>query len=321
MPKVFATSHLAPRDRFGAWRDLMCQSFVRADGSTDDPEAFDARISASSLGVVTLFNMAAPIQHWERSATHVRLTPSDDYLLTLLIHGRGTLRQANREVHQSPGVMVLYDTGLPYTYDLRGETLAVKVPRQAVLSRVSESVPLAEALSSETPMGAFAASLLRQAAGLDLSTSSAPAALVGASLLDIMAALLDWRATEKGRDETGCLRSLLERAQCDARRQLGNVRLSPESLANRHGVSTRTLARAFAAVGTSPMRWVWQERLNLARDLLQDLPKRKITDLAYECGFSDLAHFSRSFKSRFGISPAQLMRGRQGSPAGDSSPS
>lgn len=320
MSIAFATSSLAPRDRFGVWRDLMCQNFVKADGFADDPDAFDARIAVHPLGNVTLFNMAAPIQHWDRSPRHIRLAPSEDYLLTLLVAGRGTLRQADREVDQFPGDMVLYDTGLPYTYDLRGETLAVKMPRRAVLARVTSPVAVAEALSSTTPVGTLAASVLRQAANLEFAGSQSSAALVGASLLDILAALLDWGVAQKMPADAELLPSLLERVQRDLRRNLGNANLSLESIAKRHCVSTRTLARAFAVAGSSPMRWVWQERLDLALRLLQVRPSRRVTDVAYECGFSDLAHFSRTFKARFGVSPLKITRSHRESSAQDKAP-
>ncbi len=34
-------------------------------------------------------------------------------------------------------------------------------------------------------------------------------------------------------------------------------------------------------------------------------PSKNITEIAYRWGFNDSAHFSRSFKNRYGISPKQ----------------
>jgi len=31
-----------------------------------------------------------------------------------------------------------------------------------------------------------------------------------------------------------------------------------------------------------------------------------ISQVVFECGFEDLSHFSRAFKSRFGVSPTQF---------------
>jgi len=41
-----------------------------------------------------------------------------------------------------------------------------------------------------------------------------------------------------------------------------------------------------------------------ARALLSDPSRRcSITDIAYDCGFNDLSHFSRDFAATFGESP------------------
>lgn len=48
-----------------------------------------------------------------------------------------------------------------------------------------------------------------------------------------------------------------------------------------------------------------------ARRLLQSAAaeRRKIADIAVACGFSDLSHFNRMFKARFGCTPSEA-RGR-----------
>jgi AraC-like DNA-binding protein len=53
------------------------------------------------------------------------------------------------------------------------------------------------------------------------------------------------------------------------------------------------------------MRYVWNRRLDRCRD---DLKKpcasaQRVADIAFRWGFSDLSHFSRAFKARFGMSP------------------
>ena len=307
MSTSFCTSELTASNRFGYWRDLMCRNFVRADGIADDPDAFDARFTVCPLGDATLFNMDAPTQHWDRSAGHIRKAPSDDYLLTLLVNGHGVLRQSGREVQQTPGVMLLYDTGLPYTYDLRGETVAVKMSRHSLASRVSTAIRPAEALSSDTRLGALTARMLRDAVNLDIEPLGSPALLVGSSLLDIVAAMLD--ASAQAHEPTDADASsvvLLERLHRYTQAHLGDMSLGVDRLARTHGVSTRTVNRLFAFEGTTPMRWIWQARLQLARTLLDGNPVRRVTDVAFECGFRDAAHFSRSFKARFGMSPASF---------------
>ncbi|MGQ0698827.1 MAG: helix-turn-helix domain-containing protein [Panacagrimonas sp.] len=292
----------------------MCRNFVSAHGSTPDRDAFDARFTVCSLGEATVFGMTAPLQSWDRSPTHIRRAPNDDFLVTLMMSGDGRLRQDGREVIQRPGTMLLYDTSLPYSYELSGETLAVKMPRQALLSRVSEPVRPAEPLSSTSNVGVLAAGLIRQAANLDLPAARSPAVLIGSSLLDIVAALLDSASGEPGTRSGSERASLLERVRRYAIRNLGDPDLSVNSMARFHCVSARTLVRAFAASGTTPMRWVWQERLEASRRALQTGPEKRVTDVAFDHGFSGLSHFSRAFKTAFGESPRQITNRERGAP-------
>ena len=310
MSTVFCTSELAASNRFGFWRDLMCRNFVSADGVASDPDDFEARFTVCPLGDATLFTMAAPSQYWDRSAHHIRSSPSDDYLLTLLISGQGVLRQAGREVRQTPGVMLLYDTSLPYSYDLRGETVAVKMSRHALHSRVSSVIRPAEPLPSDSRLGELTASLLRQAVSLDIAPKAAPALLVGSSLLDIVAALIDSAQDDGAPADRLDSRTLLQQIQRQAQNNLGDSRLTVEAMARLHGVSSRTLNRLFAVEGTTPMRWVWQQRLQRSRLLLQGQTTRRVTDVAFECGFRDVAHFSRAFKTMFGVPPVTASRNR-----------
>jgi AraC-like DNA-binding protein len=74
------------------------------------------------------------------------------------------------------------------------------------------------------------------------------------------------------------------------------------------GVGARTIYRAFKRYrGYSPSEFSKQRRLVKARALLID-PSilRSITEIAYDCGFNDLSHFSRDFAATFGESPRSV---------------
>jgi AraC family transcriptional activator of tynA and feaB len=62
------------------------------------------------------------------------------------------------------------------------------------------------------------------------------------------------------------------------------------------------------------MKWVWSQRLDrCASDLKAPLLKsRTIGEIAYQWGFSDVSHFSRAFKQRFGATPREWRKRVQG---------
>ncbi len=90
--------------------------------------------------------------------------------------------------------------------------------------------------------------------------------------------------------------------------------LTAENLAELAGVSLRTLQRLFRdRFGTSPMSWLMEARLQEAARLIRagDDP---VTKIAYRVGFKDPSHFTRRFKSKFGVSPNEFRRSEAGSP-------
>ena len=73
------------------------------------------------------------------------------------------------------------------------------------------------------------------------------------------------------------------------------------------GTSTRSLQRAIQAEGATFARALDDVRVRAARDLLR-AESRSITEISYRCGFADAAHFSRRFRSHFGLSPRDFRR-------------
>ena len=77
------------------------------------------------------------------------------------------------------------------------------------------------------------------------------------------------------------------------------------------GLTRYDLARQFRQMlGTSPYRYLLMRRLDFARELIHR--DRPLVDVACETGFADQAHFTRAFRSAFGLTPARYraLRGR-----------
>ncbi|WP_342729314.1 helix-turn-helix transcriptional regulator [Bradyrhizobium sp. B097] len=64
----------------------------------------------------------------------------------------------------------------------------------------------------------------------------------------------------------------------------------------------RTIQKTCADNGTTFGKLLMEIRLSLAARRLS-LGEERISEIAYSCGFASLPHFSRVFKSRFGVAP------------------
>ncbi len=56
-----------------------------------------------------------------------------------------------------------------------------------------------------------------------------------------------------------------------------------------------------------PGKWLLKKRLEYSAVLLKN-PAFNVSQVALDCGFEDLSHFSRAFKSKFGSSPASFRK-------------
>ena len=79
--------------------------------------------------------------------------------------------------------------------------------------------------------------------------------------------------------------------------------LTPLQISTELGISTRQLERLFGRyLNTSPKRYAVEMRLHRARNLIVQT-EQSISQIAMACGFNSTSHFSKTFRSHFGVSP------------------
>lgn len=85
--------------------------------------------------------------------------------------------------------------------------------------------------------------------------------------------------------------------------------VSAEQAAQAVGLSARQFTRLFREnLGLTPKRFILETRLRYARFLVEN-SMMPMTAIAFETGFADCAHFSTSFRTRFGATPRSLRTG------------
>jgi len=99
-----------------------------------------------------------------------------------------------------------------------------------------------------------------------------------------------------------------ERIRRYVKEHLGDPELGPAAIAQAVRLSPRHVHDLFAGEPVPLMKWVWAERLEQCRREFADrrLAQRSVSEVAYAWGFSDMSHFSRAFKAKFGVSPREF---------------
>lgn len=84
-----------------------------------------------------------------------------------------------------------------------------------------------------------------------------------------------------------------------------DTRVGVREMARALSCSATHLRRVFrAGLGTSPHQWLRERRLRKAADLLVT-SERSVEQVARAVGYESLSHFHRTFKRRFGVTPAE----------------
>lgn len=91
--------------------------------------------------------------------------------------------------------------------------------------------------------------------------------------------------------------------------------LSPTAVAEAHRISVRYLNMLFSQKNITVAAWIKDQRLEACLDdLRQPKELKSISEISYKWHFSDASHFSRSFKAKFGTTPAAWRSQNQQSP-------
>jgi AraC-like DNA-binding protein len=101
------------------------------------------------------------------------------------------------------------------------------------------------------------------------------------------------------------------------RRNLADPDLRTSTVAKGLGISPRSVQYVFEHLATTASAFILDARLDRAVERLAVDRRGSITELAFDCGFSDSAYFSRCFRDRFGVSPRDYRHERR-APAANS---
>lgn len=87
--------------------------------------------------------------------------------------------------------------------------------------------------------------------------------------------------------------------------------LTIEQLADKNNLSVSSFKREFAKIyNDTPANYIKNKKLEKAAELLL-ISDARITDIAFECGFNDLATFTKSFSDKFHITPTNYRMHRK----------
>ena len=307
MEKTLTTEVLAEKDRLPYWRDVVCATFVELDCDGIGSDDFFGSMTNSAIGDIQISEVKSTSQIVSRTRTKIAASDRDYFLLSLQKEGRGVLAQDGRTALLQPGDFALYDTTRPYDlrFDGKFSQLVLRLPRGIVAGRLADAERCtALRIAGNAGTGKLASMFIRQLHTEIDDIDPISVARLHASTVDLLATALGEQGGIGGASSESHV-LLRRRVGAFIEEHLGDPDLSCEMIASAERISQRYLRKIFETSSQSVSELIWARRLDQAKRDLADpqLSHIAVTGIGYDVGYKDAAHFSRSFKAKFGLTP------------------
>ena len=281
------------------------------DPAPDVP--FRAAMNSIHIGTTMLGRCDGTFTTVRRERRQVLQTNDDRYCLA-----RNTGERAAQVVHRGreftmrPGAMVLLKLDEPF-FSADGASQKrftnVHLPMAALKAAVAD---VDDMVGRElAPGGALSLAmdysdlLLRHPAAVDEAGMA-----IARHLMDLASLGLGARGELALAAERGGLRAVrLKAVLMILERRFSEPEFSAQKLAAAAGLSERYVNELLYEAGASFTTRLNELRLRKAAGLLAQAGERRISDIAFECGFNDLSYFNRCFRRRFGLTPSAARGG------------
>lgn len=317
----WSTAHIAHPLREQFWRDALHEAQMPLTPQLVQPEYFEAVLASRGVGALVLNRILADTGHgMERLRADTEHAGMPGLLVLLYLRGEARVIMpcgpgtvvAERELQVRPGQLVVLDERQGCRIWQQGpvDLLVLAVPRALIDAHGDAAQHL---LAGPLPDCASLRLLMQQMQLLDAWEGPLPET-EAAMLSDLVVGTLK-TVLQAGSDVARARHNLsmcllLRRVRQLIARQYQDPQLGPQRVAQRLGVSVRTLQARLAREGTSLSAEIMAYRLERARHLLRGATSERlgIKEVSQRCGFSSPAHFSRRFRARYGSTPAGLLR-------------
>jgi AraC family transcriptional regulator, positive regulator of tynA and feaB len=302
------TKTVHPRDRLAYWREEVVTKLPRHTFNSIVGPAFVGEVRFHPIADLSLLEFDCNPCEVSRTRTDILRCTNDDIMLKFQLSGGSVTAQDGRQAVLKEGSCTLFDTSRPFdlTQITQEKAFYLAIPRQKLLARLGPTTALTTQLfDTRESLGALMAGFLKMLPELSASLEGASALQIAEHALDLIALTISTHADRKIAALSSARALALLRLKSAIDSGLCDPEFGPTTASAAVGISVRYANELLSQEGTSTQRYIVQRRLERCRDALDDPAQatRTIGDIAFSCGFSDLSHFGRRFKDKFGLSP------------------
>jgi AraC-like DNA-binding protein len=305
----FSTDAFPERERIEAWREVFGRTLLSIEITPSSKDGFHASATtfrSPALGL--LRGSTSPA----RQGNPRSLIGSDDLTFSWVLASRLIASKLGRSAELGPGdgVLMTNDDVGGMSFPEHCAYMSFRIPRSTLAGLVPDIGTL---VARRVPAANPALRMLSRYVDLEhadlIATEPALQAAFSDYVCDLLALALgatrDAAAVARTR---GLPAARLRAMQDDIRRGCHRADLTVHAVAAQHAVSARYVQRIFEESGTTFTQYLAEQRLAAAYEALRrpGAAALSVSTIAYDCGFSDISHFNRLFRRRFGCTPTEV---------------
>lgn len=304
---MFTTAGVPAGQSRDYWHHAVTKTFGPLDLKVDP-----GRVHGTIVNRRVSFLRVSTAQHGPQALDRTRqLISSDDHdLFGVAVLESGRLGWSTSEANHviEPGRLFFVDTRERITSrSLTDVKLhAFQIPKSALGLPPSDVRRMAQlTVDAREGVAGLLAPLLRSLVQVPLPAESATRERLAGNVVDLLATLVTDRLGSGPHDQDLAHRAMALRIKAFIDLHLTDPRLSPETIAGAHHISTRYLHQIFQGEEMTVRRFIQRRRLEeCRRELGRRGTRAAVSAVAHRWGFASAAHFSRAFRDAFGVSPS-----------------
>jgi AraC-like DNA-binding protein len=310
MAAHFSTDDFREHERVAAWREAFGRTLLKIDIAPRPGERFHASASlfcSEALGVLRA--ATSPV---DQSNSRGMIT-NDNVTFGWGLSKSWSASQLGRDADLRSGDGVLLSNGevggLAFPEGCR--YVAFSIPKSLLEPQVPDIGALfAHRIPGSNPTLTMLMRYLDLGQDEHVSVDPALRAAFTDHVCDLLALVLGaTRDATETAQRRGVAAARLQVMKEDICRFARRPDLSVHTVAQRHGVSPRYVQRVFEESGSTFTQYLAEQRLAAAHKALRRASSAlPIGTIALDCGFSDVSHFNRLFRQRFGCTPSDVRK-------------
>jgi AraC family transcriptional regulator, positive regulator of tynA and feaB len=307
---TFSTAGVPRSTRARYWNDVYSNNLAHVSFSPLDQDGFAAELKMGAVGPLGIARVHSGPTQIERTNAHIARAKSRRFSFVLQVRGVGTFTHCGHETLLKEGDFTLCDSSAPHTLRFAG-------PADFILLRASPETlkthfPVPErvcGLRLPSHQGFTNAAAVMTRSLWDQMERGLPArfnTMIVSNVLDMMASSYAI-VFDPWISETSAVAARRMQVKRFIDAHLREPGLSPGSIAEALHISRRYLRMMFSGDEETVSAYILRSRLEEAAKQIANVlwRGRTLANIAYACGFTSAAHFTRVFHAHFGMTPRQ----------------